>query len=88
MAGFAAMFDHLSNGRFVMGIGPGGLPSDFELFGLEDAMARGRMTLESIETILKIWSSEPPYQIDGEFWKIQQNEWHWPELGLGHMPKP
>jgi alkanesulfonate monooxygenase SsuD/methylene tetrahydromethanopterin reductase-like flavin-dependent oxidoreductase (luciferase family) len=46
------------------------------------------MTLESIETILKIWSTEPPYQIDGEFWKIHQNEWHWQELGLGHMPKP
>ena len=37
VAGFAAMFDHLANGRFLMGIGPGGLPSDFELFHLEDA---------------------------------------------------
>jgi alkanesulfonate monooxygenase SsuD/methylene tetrahydromethanopterin reductase-like flavin-dependent oxidoreductase (luciferase family) len=71
-----------------MGIGPGGLPSDFELFGLEDAMTRGKMTLESIETILKIWSTEPPYRIEGEFWQIRQDEWHWPELGLGHMPKP
>ena len=88
IAGFAAMFDHLSNGRFVMGIGPGGLPSDFELFGLDDAMARGKMTLELIETILKIWTTEPPYHIEGEFWPIHQDEWHWPELGLGHMPKP
>jgi alkanesulfonate monooxygenase SsuD/methylene tetrahydromethanopterin reductase-like flavin-dependent oxidoreductase (luciferase family) len=88
VAGFAAMFDHLSNGRFVMGIGPGGLPSDFELFHLDDPMARGKMTLESIETILKIWTTEPPYDIDGEFWKIRQGEWHWQELGLGHMPKP
>ena len=88
IAGFAAMFDHLAKGRFVMGIGPGGLPSDFELFGLDDAMARGKMTLESIETILKIWTTEPPYQIEGEFWQIHQDEWHWPELGLGHMPKP
>ena len=46
VAGFAAMFDHLAQGRLVMGIGPGGLPSDFELFGLADAMARGQMTLE------------------------------------------
>ncbi len=46
VAGFAAMFDHLADGRFLMGIGPGGLPSDFELFHLEDPMARGRMTLE------------------------------------------
>ena len=36
VAGYAAMFDHLSEGRFIMGIGPGGLPSDFELFGVMD----------------------------------------------------
>ena len=88
VAGFAAMFDHLADGRFLMGIGPGGLPSDFELFHLEDHMARGRMTLESIDIILKIWGGEPPYDIQGEFWQIRQKEWHWPELGLGDMPKP
>ena len=88
VAGFAAMFDHLAKGRFVMGIGPGGLPSDFELFHLDDAMARGKMTLESIDIILKIWTGEPPYVIEGEFWQIRQDEWYWPEFGLGFMPKP
>ena len=28
----AAQFDHMSKGRFMLGIGPGGLVSDFELF--------------------------------------------------------
>ncbi len=88
IAGFAAMFDHLAEGRFIMGIGPGGLPSDFELFHLDDPMARGKMTLESIDTILKIWAGEPPYAIEGEYWQIRQDEWYWPELGLGAMPKP
>ena len=88
IAGFAAMFDHLAEGRFIMGIGPGGLPSDFELFHLDDPMVRGKMTLESIDTILKIWAGEPPYVIEGEYWQIRQDEWYWPELGLGAMPKP
>ena len=88
VAGFAAMFDHLAEGRFTMGIGPGGLPSDFELFQLNDPMDRGKMTLESIETILKIWGGEPPYVIEGEYWQIRQDEWFWPEFGLGDMPKP
>ena len=88
IAGFAAMFDHLANGRFTMGIGPGGLPSDFELFHLEDPMARGKMTLESIDIILKIWAGEPPDRIQGQYWQIRQDEWHWEELGLGRMPKP
>jgi alkanesulfonate monooxygenase SsuD/methylene tetrahydromethanopterin reductase-like flavin-dependent oxidoreductase (luciferase family) len=35
VAGQAAMFDHLSQGRFIFGIGTGGLQSDFELFGTD-----------------------------------------------------
>ncbi|MGH6944408.1 MAG: LLM class flavin-dependent oxidoreductase [Geminicoccaceae bacterium] len=88
VAGFAAMFDHLSNGRFVMGIGPGGLPSDFELFHLDDPMERGRMMQEAIDVILAIWAGDPPYRIDGRYWQIRQDAWYWPELGLGAMPKP
>jgi alkanesulfonate monooxygenase SsuD/methylene tetrahydromethanopterin reductase-like flavin-dependent oxidoreductase (luciferase family) len=88
IAGFAAMFDHLANGRFVMGIGPGGLPSEFELFHLDDAMERGRMTQESIDIILRIWAGEPPYRIEGRYWQIRQDAWYVPELGLGAMPKP
>ena len=65
VAGFAAMFDHLADGRFLMGIGPGGLPSDFELFHLEDHMARGRMTLELIDIILKIWGERPALRHPG-----------------------
>ena len=37
-----------------MGIGPGGLPSDFELFKLNDPMQRGRMTQEAIEDLGRI----------------------------------
>ena len=32
VAGNVALFDHLCQGRYVMGVGPGGLGSDFELF--------------------------------------------------------
>jgi alkanesulfonate monooxygenase SsuD/methylene tetrahydromethanopterin reductase-like flavin-dependent oxidoreductase (luciferase family) len=72
----------------VMGIGPGGLPSEFELFHLDDAMERGRMTQESIDIILRIWAGEPPYRIEGRYWQIRQDAWYVPELGLGAMPKP
>ena len=87
VAGQAAMFDHLSKGRFIMGIGPGGLPPDFELFGTADS-DRGAMMMESIETILKIWSTEPPYNIEGQHWKTQVTDWVLPEIGLGTMARP
>ena len=63
VAAHAAMFDHLSQGRFILGVSPGALPSDAEALGIfhED---RNKMFAESIEVILKLWESDPPYHID------------------------
>ena len=40
VAGQVAQFDHMSKGRFNLGIGPGGLASDMELFGVLDGSVR------------------------------------------------
>ena len=63
VAAQAAMFDHLAQGRFILGVSPGALPSDAEAIGIlnED---RNKMFAESIDVILKIWEGEPPYDID------------------------
>jgi len=87
VAGNCAMFDHLSEGRFIMGIGPGGLGSDFELFKTMDKN-RSEMMVESIETIHKIWSSDPPYRIPGKYWDITIDSAYQPRLGIGPMLKP
>ena len=86
-AGQAAMFDHLSNGRFIMGVGPGGLLSDFELFGVleKDRMA---MMEESLDMILKLWTTDPPYKLKGEYWTIDMKEWTHHDIKLGYVPKP
>ena len=49
VAGEVAQFDHMSGGRFMFGVGPGGLASDHELFEVGDGAKRGRMFLESID---------------------------------------
>ena len=41
VAGEGAQFDHMSGGRFLFGIGSGGLASDFELFDVGDGAKRG-----------------------------------------------
>lgn len=87
VAGNCAMFDHLAAGRFIMGIGPGGLGSDFELFKVMDKN-RSEMMVEAIETIHKIWSSDPPYRIAGKYWDITIDSSHQPRLGIGPMLKP
>lgn len=88
IAAEAAQFDHMSKGRFVLGIGPGGLVSDFELFKQTDHAARNRMVVEAVGMIEKIWSQDPPYDLKGEFWNIQIKDAIMPELGVGFMPKP
>ncbi|MEQ8493411.1 MAG: LLM class flavin-dependent oxidoreductase, partial [Gammaproteobacteria bacterium] len=73
-AGQAAMFDHLSEGRFIMGVGPGGLLSDFELFGVLDK-DRMAMMEEALDMILALWANDPPYKLSGAYWNIDMKEW-------------
>ena len=87
VAGTVAMLDHMLDGRFIMGISPGGLLSDAEVFGNLDA-DRNAMFVEGINTVLKIWESEPPYNIEGKYWKISTERTLYKEIGQGFIPKP
>jgi alkanesulfonate monooxygenase SsuD/methylene tetrahydromethanopterin reductase-like flavin-dependent oxidoreductase (luciferase family) len=72
----------------MLGIGAGGLASDFELFGDIAPMERGKRMLESIATIEAIWAGGPPYDIPGATWPIRLSRTVLPEYGVGYMPKP
>ncbi|MGH6943157.1 MAG: LLM class flavin-dependent oxidoreductase [Geminicoccaceae bacterium] len=82
-----AMLDHLLDGRLNFGISPGGLLSDAELFGNLDA-DRTAMFLEAINTILAIWAGEPPYNIEGRFWRVSIERTLIKELGQGFIARP
>lgn len=87
VAGNVAMFDHLCQGRYIMGVGPGGLGSDFELFKTFDKN-RAEMMVESVDMIHKIWASDPPYHIPGKYWDITIDAQCQLQLGVGPMRKP
>ena len=53
VAAEVAQFDQLSGGRLILGIGPGGLMSDAELFGDKDMPARYGITLEALDLIFQ-----------------------------------
>ncbi|HKZ05106.1 MAG TPA: LLM class flavin-dependent oxidoreductase [Methylomirabilota bacterium] len=88
VAAHAAMFDQLSGGRFIMGIGPGGLVSDLEMFDVGQAELRPQMVQESIDIVLRLWAQDPPYEIDGRFWKFALKDAIWPEFKVGYIPRP
>jgi alkanesulfonate monooxygenase SsuD/methylene tetrahydromethanopterin reductase-like flavin-dependent oxidoreductase (luciferase family) len=87
VAAEVAMVDHMAEGRFLMGISPGGLLSDAEVFGNLDKDRTG-MFVEAINHVLGIWSGEPPYNLKGEHWTISTERTLIPELGQGFIAKP
>ena len=48
-----AFLDHLTRGRLIFGIGPGALPGDSSMMGIDYQALRGRME-ESLEAILEL----------------------------------
>ncbi len=88
VAAQAALFDHLSKGRFIMGIGTGSLSSDVELFDVGGTTDRGAMVRESIDHILAIWNEEPPFDRQGEYWHVQLKDLSRKEFGVGEFIKP
>ena len=65
-----AYLDHMAQGRFMFGIGSGGLQSDHELFGVDmNAGQHREMTRESLDIILSIWEHlEGPFHYKGKYW--------------------
>jgi alkanesulfonate monooxygenase SsuD/methylene tetrahydromethanopterin reductase-like flavin-dependent oxidoreductase (luciferase family) len=89
IASHAAMFDHLSRGRFIFGVSPGALRSDAEALGLLDE-DRNKLFAEAIDVILAIWEREAPYDIDfpGNRFKVTTRQTRIAEIHRGELYKP
>ena len=82
-----SFLDHLSHGRLNLCFGPGSVPTDLEILGVEPQDSAA-MVAESMDMILTLWMTDPPYDIDGRFWKIRMERTIDPEVGLGVIHKP
>jgi alkanesulfonate monooxygenase SsuD/methylene tetrahydromethanopterin reductase-like flavin-dependent oxidoreductase (luciferase family) len=87
VAAQVAMLDHILKGRFIMGISPGGLASDAEVFGSYQKN-RNAMFVESINMVLDIWAGEAPYDLKGEFFNVSTQQTSILEIGQGAILKP
>lgn len=83
----AAMFDHLSNGRFILGVSPGALPSDAELLGILEEDRNG-MFADAVEVIVKLWESDPPYDIEAGRFSVSTRRTIDKDLGVGVVARP
>jgi alkanesulfonate monooxygenase SsuD/methylene tetrahydromethanopterin reductase-like flavin-dependent oxidoreductase (luciferase family) len=88
VAAEAAMFDQLSGGRLMLGVGPGGLFSDAEFFGEEDMGKRNRVALEYVNLVQKLWNTDEVFELECNGETFTNARSHWPRHGLGVLPKP
>ena len=83
-----AQLDHMAKGRFQWGVGSGGFPGDFEVFGFDPRGNEHRkMTRDSLDTVIKIWEDPTPGVYESEYWKFTIPEPS-EEFGLGFHLKP
>ncbi len=71
LANRVAMLDHLSEGRLNFGVAASGLPSDWAMFHVDGMGGVNReMTREALDIILRLWSDEPHFDYEGQFWQV------------------
>jgi limonene 1,2-monooxygenase len=88
------LLDHLTRGRVMLGVGPGALPSDAWMLGIDPAVQRARME-ESLEVILELFRSDEPVTRETEWFTLQGARLHLspysqphPEVAVAAMISP
>ena len=82
-----AMVDTLLEGRFILGVGPGGLPSDAEMMETMDS-DRNAIFVEAMDHMIALWMQEPPYRLQGKRWRLSTERTWTPDLGMGALLPP
>ncbi|MFF3569160.1 LLM class flavin-dependent oxidoreductase [Nocardia jiangxiensis] len=65
------LLDHLTRGRLVVGVGPGALPSDAAMMGLDYTSLRERME-ESLEAILALFTQDGVVDRKTDWFELRQ----------------
>ncbi len=90
------LLDHLTRGRVMFGAGPGALPSDAYMMGI-DPIEQRRMMQESLEAILALFRAAPASAINRHSdWftlrdaqlHIRPYTWPYPEISTAAMISP
>ncbi len=65
-----SLLDHLTRGRLIFGCGPGALPTDAHIMGI-DPVDQRRMMEESLEAILALFTSDEPIDRETDWFTIR-----------------
>ena len=86
--------DHMTRGRVKFGVGPGALPSDAFMLGIDPADQRRRME-EALEVILHLLRSDEPITVETDWFTLRDARLHLrpythphPEVAVAAMISP
>ncbi len=85
-----AQLDQMARGRFYWGVGSGGFPGDFEMFGVDPKSGEHRViTREILDTVLALWEDAKPGAYEGRDrrWRFSVPQPQ-PDIGLRLHLKP
>lgn len=69
------MLDHLTRGRVMLGVGPGALPTDARMIGLDPSQTRGLLE-DSLGVIMKLLRSPEPVTFRNDRWDLRDARLH------------
>jgi limonene 1,2-monooxygenase len=88
------LLDHLTRGRVMLGVGPGALPSDAFMLGIDPAVQRDRME-QALEVILELLRSDEPVTVETDWFTLREARLHLrpftdphPEVAVAAMISP
>jgi limonene 1,2-monooxygenase len=69
------LLDHLTRGRVMLGVGPGALPTDAKMIGIEPSQTR-QLLEESLGVIMQLLTSDEPVTFRNDRWDLREARLH------------
>lgn len=79
------LLDHLTRGRVMMGVGPGALPSDAAMLGIDPKQSRQRMN-EALGVILRLFNEIEPITHESDWFTLKDARLQMRPYSVPHMP--
>jgi limonene 1,2-monooxygenase len=71
VANWMVQLDHMTHGRVMMGVGPGALPSDAYMMGIDHSAQRPRMD-EALGVILRLFTETEPITYKSDWFELRE----------------
>ncbi|MEX2081889.1 MAG: LLM class flavin-dependent oxidoreductase [Dehalococcoidia bacterium] len=85
VADHAVMLDHLTEGRFMLGCGPGALTPDAVMMGIDPLTQRIRMN-ESLEAVMTLLRTREPFSMETDWFTLKDAHLQLANYTFPHLP--